>query len=272
MLQEAYLLGRCLGCGAMIPYQQGNIQVKCESCGGIQWVAEFQNEQIRMKLALEEGEQAKQDLEEALRKRDRALDALQEMRDLTETQKKQEVLLQSIEEDISLLRKTFEEKQGAIKSFEGKWERYKLEKLTELYHQAENLQLDMEFDKAEDYYRQVIVSGGKDQEVYWRIILCHYGIVYQDDDEGNKIPSILRPDLTTQLSIRKDLESSFRGETDRKHYSSELKKIDDLLEKYRQCQHAAHYDIFISVKQKSVSVEEKLIRKTASWAVISSSI
>ena len=377
-MSSEYILGKCRYCGTEVRYQNGNTYIKCDSCGETLVVAEFQNEQIRIMRALEEGEQAKRDLEQAeqdrkaeqektwkvisdmtglkgsLQEQEAQLDQiLKETQIDQETQKmilsllqimqdnqqqtqgsvfsvlnqiveKQDTAQQKlkalqtvtaqlsdnstdilstinqisiwldadvqernqisrdlfawfshheqhdqeqlkqinaistsllsgqdrIEEKISDLRKTIQESQNAIESFEGKWEQSKLNELTELYHQAENLQLDMEFDKAEEYYRQVIISGGKDPEVCWRIILCHYGIVYQRDNEGNKIPSILRPDLTAQMSIRKDLENSYREDKDRKYYSSELKKIDVLLDKYRHARLTAHYDVFISVKQK----------------------
>ena len=383
MLSE-YILGKCRYCGAQVGYQDGSTYIKCDSCGENLVVAEFQNEQIKIRRALEAGEQAKRALEQAEKDRkaeqEKTWKVISDMNSLKGSLKEQEAQLHQIlketqldqetqktvlsllqimkndqqqaqgsvfsvlnqivdgqdtaqqklnalqavtaqltdnnadilnavnqisvwldtdvqqrnqisrdlfawfnshtlhdqeqlkqintistsllagqdriEDRISDLRKTVEDNQNAIQSFEGKWERSKLNELAELYHQAENLQLDMEFDRAEEYYRKVIVSGGKDPEVYWRIILCHYGIVYQKDNEGNKIPSILRPDLTTQISIRNDLENSYRGDEDRKYYSSELQRIDHLLDKYRQCQQTAHYDVFISVKQK-IRIDER---------------
>ena len=124
-------------------------------------------------------------------------------------------------------------------------------KLAELYHQAENMQMDRRFDKAEQLYREVVINGGKDPEVYWRIILCHYCVVYQKDDEGNQILTILYPDLTdpAEMSIRKDLFNSIQNEEQRAYYQNELRKLDNLLNKYREVQHQAAYDVFISVKQ-----------------------
>ena len=124
-------------------------------------------------------------------------------------------------------------------------------KLAELYHQAENMQMDRCFDKAEQLYREVVINGGKDPEIYWRIILCHYCVVYQKDNEGNQILTILYPDLTdpAEMSIRKDLFDSIQNEEQRTYYQSELKKLDNLLNKYREVQHQAAYDVFISVKQ-----------------------
>lgn len=152
--------------------------------------------------------------------------------------------------DIRDIRKKAEENQRAIESLGEQLEQSRVDELVNLYHQAENLQLDMAFEKAEDKYREVIVKGATDPEVYWRIVLCHYGVVYQKDNEGNRIPTVLRPDLSVQLTIIKDLEGSYRTAEERKYYSAELRRINDLLDKYRHCQMTAHYDVFISVKQK----------------------
>lgn len=141
--------------------------------------------------------------------------------------------------------------QESIKSFESKWEQAKLEEMQEEYHQAKNAQKNRLFNEARAHYNRVLAKGGKDPEVYWRIILCLYGIEYQKTNEGKKIPSILRPDLTMRIPAeRTDLENSCRTETDRKHYKTLLQEIDDILDKYRQFRQAAQYDIFISVKQK----------------------
>ena len=372
------VLGKCRYCGAQVTYDNGETYTKCSACGENLVIAEFQNEQIRIKRALEEGEQAKKDLEAAEKaieaEREKVWKVISEMDGLKGSLKEQEAQLNRllkesqldqetqetmlsllrtmkndqqqgqnsilsiinqifgeqktakdkitalqmvtaqltekntdmlnavvqissmlhidieqrnrmsrdlmnwfadrseqdqaklqeinaissailakqdiISEKVDDLRKKAEENQDAIKSFQGKWEQSQLNQLVAQYHRAENLQMDMAFDKAEDEYGKVIVMGGKDPEVYWRIILCHYGVVYQKDNEGNLIPTILRPDLSLQLSIVNDLENSYRSEKDQQYYSAKLKRINSLLDKYRHCQMTSQYDVFLSVKQK----------------------
>lgn len=133
--------------------------------------------------------------------------------------------------------------------------RQRLDKLLELYHQATDLQFDREFDLAEKKYRSLLSEGGadtRDAEVYWRILLCHYGVEYQDE-EGKSIPIILRPDLTDpdKMSMRKELFAHCKNDEQKKHYSSRLKKIDFYMNRYREVRQDPNweFDVFISVKQ-----------------------
>ena len=235
-----HILGKCRYCGYEVYYDSGKTYTKCSRCGETLAIAEFQNEQVRINLILEERDQLIKELETAKQ----ALSAEQKKADKAYTD------INELTSSVDRIHNLLNENQNTLNSFESKWKQAELNKLVEQYHQAENLQLDMAFDKAEEEYKKVLILGGKDPEVYWRIVLCHYGIVYQMDNEGNRIPSILRPDLSSQIAIVKDLENSYRSEDDRKLYSDELKQINSLLEKYRHCQMSSQYDVFISVKQK----------------------
>ena len=139
----------------------------------------------------------------------------------------------------------------SIAEFEKHWKQSELQKLAGMYLQAESLQNDRVFDKAEDMYRQVLIQGGADPEVYWRIILCHYCVVYQRDNEGNPILTILYPDLSDpeEMSDRRNLLSSIASTTKEEYYTGELARLDGVLEKYREVYHQVKYDVFISVKQ-----------------------
>ena len=77
--------------------------------------------------------------------------------------------------------------QQSLERFESKWELASLQELHQLYRQAENFQHDREFDKAEEYYHNVLTKGGQDAEVYWRLIMCHYCLSFQKDEEGRQI-------------------------------------------------------------------------------------
>ena len=59
------------------------------------------------------------------------------------------------------------------------------------------LQRGREFSRAEELYRQVLVKGGgRDAEVCWRMLLCHYCVEYQRDEDGRLVPTILNPDMS----------------------------------------------------------------------------
>ncbi len=144
--------------------------------------------------------------------------------------------------------------QKTLEAFQGQYTKDRLEELQQLYRQAESLQHDRMFDKAEQYYRQVLVKGGDDPEVYWRLLMCHYCLTYQTNDEGELIPIILNPDMTApeEMSFRKDLSAQMEAVSSgqRKIYETELSKIDRILNKYREVRGTTDYDVFISVKQQ----------------------
>ena len=59
------VLGKCRYCGSEIWYDNGKTYTRCLRCGEDLVIAEFQNEQVKIKQALEEGKKAKKDLEAA---------------------------------------------------------------------------------------------------------------------------------------------------------------------------------------------------------------
>ncbi len=156
-----------------------------------------------------------------------------------------------VSDKVDQLQQTADRTREAVEAFQSQWQESQLLELRELYHQAENHQFDWAFDKAADYYRQVLVKGGKDAQVYWRLLLCHYCIIYQKDDEGRLIPIILNPDLTdpAHMSVRKELHDHIPPEQ-KNYYGEELRKIDVILDKYREIRGRVEYDVFISVKQR----------------------
>jgi len=144
--------------------------------------------------------------------------------------------------------------QAIAKGFDTLYQQ-RLEKLKELYHQATGFQVAREFDKAEEKYLTLLVEGGedaKDAEVYWRLLLCHYGIEYQME-EDQLIPIILRPDLSPMESIGayQNLKKSIKTEEQQSFYSARLDTIDFYLQRYREVKQNPEwqYDVFISVKQ-----------------------
>ena len=157
---------------------------------------------------------------------------------------------QRLDRKIDGLEQSVGETNRIIKGFQDQWETARIKELSSLYEQAGNFQHDREFEKAGEYYRQIVVKGGEDAEVYWRLLLCHYCVEYQKDGNGQLIPIILNPDLTdpSEMSIRTDLKKHARDQY-WDYYSSELNRIDRILDKYRQIRHQVQYDVFISVKQ-----------------------
>ena len=157
----------------------------------------------------------------------------------------------TIDHKLEELRNTALQTQKAVEAFQKEYQTDKINELNNLYRQAENYQYDRRFDKAEEKYYEVIQKGGPDAAVYWRILLCHYCVEYQEDEDGKRIPTILNPDLSDpeEMSIRKELKRSVG--TGKVFYQADLAEIDRILDKYRKLRHTVQYDVFISVKQET---------------------
>ncbi len=140
--------------------------------------------------------------------------------------------------------------QKTLEEFRGQYTKDKLKKIQKLYRQAGDYQHDRRYDKAEEYYRRMLTEGEEDAEVYWRLIMCHYCVFYEKDDDGRMIPIILNPDLTdpAEMSLRKELVLQMT-EQENVDYDTKLQEIDRILDKYRLLKDQVQYDIFISVKQ-----------------------
>ncbi len=171
-------------------------------------------------------------------------------------------VLKKLDDEIDRSRTDISKVEDAVKGFESKWETEKRNKLIAKYKLAEKLQKERRFDEAYKYYQDVLINGGLDPEVYWRVFLCYYCIEYQKDDDGKEIPTILYPDLSdpSEVMERTNLLEILDG-TDkelREYYYTKLKVIDDILEKYRRWQYKLQYDVFISVKQTVQADGKKL--------------
>lgn len=140
-----------------------------------------------------------------------------------------------------------------LNAFQAEYHEDKITFRENLFKQAEDYQFDRKYEQAEEAYRRLIVAGEQSAEIYWRVLLCHYGVKYRKSDEKNQyIPTILQPDLTdpAEMSDRKNLFAQCKTEEEKQHYARELARIDNILEAYRLHRNDAKFDVFISVKQK----------------------
>ena len=150
---------------------------------------------------------------------------------------------------VQALRRTSEEALRTLEAFRNEYQEDKLKALEQLYRQAEGFQRERQFDRAAEAYRQMLVKGGADAELYWRLVMCRYCLEYQRDDDGSLIPILLNPDLSdpAEIAERQDLLDNMDG--DQSFYLEELGRIDDILDRYREVRHKVAFDVFISVKQ-----------------------
>ena len=140
-----------------------------------------------------------------------------------------------------------------LNDFKTLYQADKLEQQAALFKQADDFQSERNFEKAEETYRQLIVAGVKSADIYWRIIMCHYGVEYQRSErEGRYVPTLFQPDLSDpeEMVDRKNLLAACKTDKEWAYYRDTLAEIDEILSKYRILRDEMRCDIFISVKQK----------------------
>lgn len=162
--------------------------------------------------------------------------------------------LKNIENKIDKLDSKVKDISNQINQQESSRKQSELKRVSDLYHQAENKQKCRDFDMAEKYYRDVLVSkDGKDPEVYWRLIMCHYCVEYQQDDQGKWLPTILYPSLDDPRNLPDwhDLQKSCENASDlMDHYEKLLSPIEQIIQFYCKFRQSVNPQVFICVKQK----------------------
>ena len=158
-----------------------------------------------------------------------------------------------INQKIDHIEDDLEDITSRIEGFESRWKQSELNKIAKLYHQAENKQKERKYEEAEGYYRQVIIYGGEDPEVYWRLLLCHYCVEYQRNEKNQLIPTILYPSLDDPRTLQdwQDLQKECRSSKKLlAYYEEQLKPIENIITKYSQLRQKINPQVFVCVKQK----------------------
>ena len=106
------------------------------------------------------------------------------------------------------------------------------------------------FEEAEDYYRDFIKQYPDNSDGYWGLVRAKYGIKYENDASGRKVPSCYKssyedfkkdPDFCTAIKLAE-------SEPLRKRYMSEAETIAKICKEWRAEAQKLTYDIFISFK------------------------
>ena len=125
------------------------------------------------------------------------------------------------------------------------------EKILKLYTRGTSLRASGEFDKAYSIFEQIIAEGEPEAESYWNLLLCKYGIIYVDDYNGKKIPTINRLSMTSILDDKdyhKTLELA--DPTSQQTYIEQANTIAKIQTKIiKIVNNEKPYDIFISYKE-----------------------
>ena len=120
-----------------------------------------------------------------------------------------------------------------------------------LFTRANHLRFNCEFDKATGVYESIVSEFPDEDEAYWGLVLCKYGIEYVDDKDGKKIPTCHR---TIPTSIMDDedfsLACDYADTTSKSIYRDEAKVIDGIQKKILKIAATEKpYDIFICYKE-----------------------
>ena len=190
------------------------------------------------------------------------------------------VVVKKLEDEAASISGQLQVIASGISGLNDKMDRNRQNKVEAQFLQANELKARHRFDDAYRQYQRAIEESGADilnpAELHWRQLLCRYGVeyVYSDYDKGSK-PTLYRISNLAPASqteeARHALESCTQ-ETERQHYTNELKKLDEIIDGYTRVHYDLRYDVFISVKQQDGGVAtEDSDKARALWAKLTQS-
>ena len=108
------------------------------------------------------------------------------------------------------------------------------------------------FDDAEDHFRDFIKHYPNHSDGYWGLVRARYGIKYEDDVTGRKIPSCYK---SSYKDFRKDsdfMKALSLAENDYiyDHLQEQAKLIANVCKEWREEAGKYNYDVFISFKDE----------------------
>lgn len=121
-----------------------------------------------------------------------------------------------------------------------------------LYERANHFRRRNDYDMAMELYEQLLHEDQTDNEAYWSLVLCRYGIEYVEDPASHKrIPTVNRTQYTSILADE-DYKAALRyaDAMQAKLYEQEAAQIDMIQKGILQVsQNEPPYDIFICYKE-----------------------
>ena len=135
------------------------------------------------------------------------------------------------------------------------------EEVTLLYNASQKLRL-ASFDDAEELYADIVKKYPKNSEAHWGLVLSRYGIKYEDDYDGRKLPTCYAATMESFLSDKEYLAAlSCAPDAKVKAYYEEQGKIieKNRIEWYEKASKEPAYDVFLCFKD---SDKENHIERT----------
>ena len=124
------------------------------------------------------------------------------------------------------------------------------EEVTLLYNAAAQLRM-ANFDGAEDLYMDMIQKYPKNPDAHWGLVLAKYGIKYEDDYDGKKLPTCYATSIESVLT-----DSDYLAAIDlcsdssrREYYIEQGKAIEKIrIEWIEKASKEPKYDVFLCFK------------------------
>ena len=126
------------------------------------------------------------------------------------------------------------------------------EKKVNLYDRANYLRRNNEFDKASNIYEQLLNEDSTDSEIYWSLVLCHYGIEYVEDPKTHKrLPTMNRTQFTSIFDDNNYKLAIANADNKQKEvYEEEAKVINEIQKNILSIsQREEAFDVFICYKE-----------------------
>ena len=124
------------------------------------------------------------------------------------------------------------------------------EEVTLLYNAAQKLRL-ASFDDAEEAYRDIIAKYPENSEAHWGLVLSKYGIKYEDDYDGKKLPTCYATSIESVLTDKDYLDSVrlCKDKYQKEYYIEQGKVLEKIRVEWREkASKEPKYDVFLCFK------------------------
>lgn len=111
------------------------------------------------------------------------------------------------------------------------------------------------FDEAEERYTDIITKFPNNPEGHWGMVLSKFGIKYEDDIDGKKIPTVYATSIDSVLEDENYKKAvSLASPDTAKYYKTQAEKIEEIrLEWLEKAKKEPPFDIFICFKDSDES-------------------
>jgi len=128
------------------------------------------------------------------------------------------------------------------------------EEVTLLYNAAQKLRLS-DFDEAEKAYADIIEKFPKNPDGYWGRLLSRYGIKYEEDFDGRKIPTCYATSIESVITDKDYLKATELADQEtRAYYNLQAQYIERVRKEWvEKARKEKPYDIFICYKDSDLA-------------------